>query len=51
MKLIPIGIGRSSAREFAQRGAVVVIGDIDIENGEKAVKEIQELTGNMNVVW
>lgn len=45
------GIGRSSAKEFAHRGATVVIGDVDLENGEKVVKEIQEETGNMNVVW
>lgn len=44
------GIGRSSAREFAQRGATVVIGDVDVENGRKTVREIQEQTGNMNVV-
>ena len=44
------GIGRSSAREFARRGATVVIGDVDLENGRKVVKEIQEQTGNMNVV-
>ncbi len=44
------GIGRSSAREFAQRGATVVIGDVDLENGRKVVTEIQELTGNMKVV-
>ncbi len=44
------GIGRSSAREFAQRGATVVIGDVDLENGRKVVKEIHELTGNKNVV-
>lgn len=45
------GIGRSSAREFALRGATVVIGDVDLENGETIVREIQEQTGNMNVVW
>lgn len=44
------GIGKSSAKEFARRGATVVIGDIDLENGQKAVKEIQAETGNMNVV-
>ncbi|KAJ6636427.1 Retinol dehydrogenase 12, partial [Pseudolycoriella hygida] len=43
------GIGRSSAREFAQRGATVVIGDIDMENGEKVVQEIKKESGNMNV--
>lgn len=45
------GIGRSSAREFAQRGATVVIGDVDLENGEKVVQEIRQETGNNNVVW
>lgn len=44
------GIGRSSAREFAQRGATVVIGDVDLENGRKVVKQIQQQTGNKNVV-
>ncbi|XP_037037133.1 retinol dehydrogenase 11-like isoform X3 [Bradysia coprophila] len=43
------GIGRSSAREFAQRGATVVIGDVDLENGQKVVQEIQQQTGNKNV--
>lgn len=45
------GIGKSSAREFAQRGATVVIGDVDLENGQKVVREIQQKTGNKNVVW
>lgn len=44
------GIGRSSAKEFARRGATVVIGDVDFENGRNVVKEIQAETGNMNVV-
>lgn len=44
------GIGRSSAREFAKRGATVVIGDVDVMNGQKTVKEIQMETGNNNVV-
>lgn len=44
------GIGRSSAREFARRGATVVIGDVDLKNGQKVVEEIQRETGNMNVV-
>ncbi|KAG4075775.1 hypothetical protein HA402_003601 [Bradysia odoriphaga] len=43
------GIGRSSAREFARRGARVVIGDVDLVNGQKVVNEIQKETGNMNV--
>ena len=44
------GIGKSSAAEFARRGATVVIGDIDLENGKKVVQDIQKLTGNKNVV-
>lgn len=44
------GIGKSSAMEFAQRGAVVVIGDVDLENGRKAVDKIKRDTGNVNVV-
>lgn len=44
------GIGKESAKEFARRGATVVIGDVDIENGRKSVEEIQRDTGNMNVV-
>ncbi len=45
------GIGRSAAKEFARRGATVVIGDVDVENGRKVVREIHEQTGNSNVVW
>ncbi|XP_037037132.1 retinol dehydrogenase 12-like isoform X2 [Bradysia coprophila] len=43
------GIGRSSAREFAKRGATVVIGDVDLKNGQKVVNEIRQQTGNKNV--
>jgi len=44
-----LGMGRSSAKEFAQRGATVVIGDVDLKNGQRAVEEIQRETGNNNV--
>lgn len=44
------GIGKASAKEFARRGAIVVIGDVDLENGRKSVDEIRLDTGNMNVV-
>lgn len=44
------GIGRASAKEFARRGATVVIGDVDLEHGKNAVEEIQRDTGNINVV-
>lgn len=44
------GIGKSSAKEFARRGATVVIGDVDLKNGQIAVEEIQRETGNNNVV-
>lgn len=44
------GIGKSCAKEFAQRGAIVVIGDKNVEIGQKTVEEIQKDTGNMNVV-
>lgn len=44
------GIGKSSAKEFARRGAVVVIGDVDMLNGGRVVQEIKKDTGNMNVV-
>ncbi|KZT43599.1 NAD(P)-binding protein [Sistotremastrum suecicum HHB10207 ss-3] len=34
------GIGKASALEFAKYGAKLVIGDIDVENGERTVAEI-----------
>lgn len=44
------GIGKSSAKEFAKRGAIVVIGDKNVEMGQKSVNEIRSDTGNVNVV-
>lgn len=44
------GIGKSCAKEFARRGAIVVIGDKNVEIGQRTVEEIQRETGNMNVV-
>jgi len=39
------GIGLASARLFANEGAAVVLADIDVENGESAAEEINQLTG------
>jgi NAD(P)-dependent dehydrogenase (short-subunit alcohol dehydrogenase family) len=39
------GIGRAAAIAFAQRGAKVVIADIDIKNGEETIRRIKEVGG------
>ncbi len=44
------GIGKSCAREFAQRGAIVVIGSSNVKIGERAAEEIRRDTGNPDVV-
>lgn len=44
------GIGKSSAKEFAQRGAIVVIGVRNMEAGQSIADEIHKETGKMNVV-
>lgn len=44
------GIGKLCVKEFAKRGAIVVIGDNNVDGGRKTVQEIQRETGNMNVV-
>lgn len=43
------GMGKVSAKEFAKRGATVIIGDVDLKNGQKTVDEIKNETGNSNV--
>ncbi len=40
------GIGLAAARIFAAEGASVVLADIDVENGENAAEEINQLNGN-----
>jgi NAD(P)-dependent dehydrogenase (short-subunit alcohol dehydrogenase family) len=39
------GIGRASATRFAGEGAAVVLGDLNIEGGESAVRECREQGG------
>lgn len=39
------GIGRYSALAFAQKGANVIVSDIDVQGGEETVEMIQELDG------
>ena len=39
------GIGLAAARIFASEGASVVLADIDVENGENAAEEINQLNG------
>ena len=39
------GIGRAAAIGFAQRGAKVVIADIDVKNGEETIRRIKEVGG------
>lgn len=39
------GIGRETARQFADRGAKVVIADLDVEGGTAAVEEIKNAGG------
>jgi len=43
------GMGKASAKELASRGAVVVIGDVNVKEGQETVDEIQRETGNNNV--
>ncbi len=39
------GIGKATAKLFAERGARVVVSDIDVEKGEETVKEIKNSGG------
>ena len=40
------GIGRAAAIGFAQRGAKVVIADIDVKRGEETLRRIKEAGGD-----
>jgi NAD(P)-dependent dehydrogenase (short-subunit alcohol dehydrogenase family) len=40
------GIGRATASAFAERGAAVVIADLDVERGEQAALELKEAGGD-----
>jgi NAD(P)-dependent dehydrogenase (short-subunit alcohol dehydrogenase family) len=39
------GIGRAAALGFAQRGAKVVVADVDVKNGEETIHRIKEAGG------
>lgn len=40
------GIGRATARKFAEEGADVVVADVNTEGGHETVDEIEEMGGN-----
>ena len=44
------GIGFATARRFAQEGAAVVIADIDVEGGNRAVEQIRKTNGEVKFV-
>lgn len=44
------GIGRTTAVEFADRGASVVVADVDVEGGKETVAEIEDAGGDATVV-
>ena len=39
------GVGRASARRFAEEGALVVCADIDLERAEETAAELDSLGG------
>lgn len=44
------GFGKGIAQRFAAEGARVVLNDLDVENGERTVREIVEVGGNARFV-
>ena len=44
------GIGRATALAFAREGAKVVIGDIQVEGGERTLQAIKEAGGDAIMV-
>ncbi|ESP88959.1 SDR family NAD(P)-dependent oxidoreductase [Candidatus Halobonum tyrrellensis] len=44
------GIGRTTAVEFADRGASVVVADVDVEGGEGTVEEVEAAGGDATFV-
>lgn len=44
------GIGRTTALEFADRGASVVVADLDAEGGERTAEQIEEAGGEASFV-
>ncbi|WP_336024826.1 SDR family NAD(P)-dependent oxidoreductase [Halobellus salinisoli] len=44
------GIGETTAIEFAERGASVVVADVDVEGGEATVETIEEAGGDARFV-
>ena len=37
-----MGIGESTAKAFAEEGADIVIGDINLESAQKVIKDIEK---------
>ncbi|MDR5657030.1 SDR family oxidoreductase [Halodesulfurarchaeum sp. HSR-GB] len=44
------GIGRQTAEEFGERGAAVVVADVDVEGGEETVSRIESAGGEARFV-
>ena len=45
-----MGFGGASARLLAEHGASVILGDIDVDNGEKTAAEIREMGGKAEFI-
>ena len=45
-----MGFGGASARLLAEHGASVMLGDIDVDNGEKTAAEIREMGGKAEFI-
>jgi NAD(P)-dependent dehydrogenase (short-subunit alcohol dehydrogenase family) len=44
------GIGRATARRFAEEGANVVVADVDVEGGERTVRDVRDAGGDATFV-
>lgn len=43
------GLGAGFVRKWAAHGAVVIVGDINVQKGDQTVRQVQQETGNKNV--